>query len=617
MDKRIESLGPAERIIQLLLSCGEHMVHNRPGMVVADAQSAIGVRWIPVTHKVEGDSKAIYRLAKVGRRKTQTRVGTLQPDGSIRDGRRKVAEYRPAGLFPEVACWMYDQALSIYQLDNEFCARWASFALQQDHRDLKVVLAALMLVQARKGEPVHDDDGTVAFHDDDYRDVGEAMLLLYDKKLSGLNPKLILRVHQLLSLPGVAQLNRQAGFGRSARKPFFGRWHKVVERWLRFREDNPKLLLGLVKAGFSRTVRELARRVGYKPTSAYFFEVLRWKQKQAQDGRRTMAIGQAVEQAESWEALSEQEICERIVATRPGYKRIVGLVPQSLGLTPAIMAAAIEARSLSDKDLVILTPTLEELGLLQVGSIRQRWERALAKANDMRAANIATRVKSEQTQSKLEAAADNAVQQAVAEVARDIRVYFIVDISSSMQGAIEQAKSHIEKFLHSFPVDRIHVSVFNTVGREVRVKHASRAGVRQAFNGIRAGGGTDYGAGVLALKQYAPKPGEDVLFIFVGDEEAGGFVNAVRRSGLEPVAFGLVRMRNSPMTAVQDTAAKLGIPCFIIDERTFEDVYAIGRTVRALVASTPVGQARSGKTRVALVEQILKTELLAKPLWAA
>ncbi len=63
-------------------------------------------------------------------------------------------------------------------------AHLASYALVRDRlrRDLKVACAALMLVQTRSGAPVHDDDGSVAFYDDDYRRIGEAMVLWYQRK---------------------------------------------------------------------------------------------------------------------------------------------------------------------------------------------------------------------------------------------------------------------------------------------------------------------------------------------------------------------------------------------------------------------------------------------------
>lgn len=633
-----EALGSAERIINMLLTYQDHLVHNRPGLITPDRQANIGVRWQPVVYKAEGDAtpkqKVVYQLTKVGKKSTRTRIGVLGENNVVRaDNGTTIGTYRSSGLYPEVAAWIYGQIADVWKLDNEFAARWASFAFTQDHRDLKVALAAFMLVQSRKGDPVRDA-GKIIFCDEDYRDIGEAMTLLYRKDGKDLNPKLLLRIHDLLALPEIAKINRDLGFGASTRHPFFGRWSKAVTKWLQYREENPKLLEGLVSAGFRRTVMELVRRVGYKPQTPTFFAKLRWKQGQAKDGRRTIAIGQAIEAAQTWEGLTEGQICERIMAEKPNWKVIASRVPAKIGITRAIAAAAIESNALSNKDLIIITPTLEELGLLTIAPIKARWDHALKEADDMRAANIARNVQSQAVKDQLQEAATNATQKAVAEVLKQIRVYFIIDISSSMQSGIEVAKEYIAKLLPAFPLDVVHVAVFNTGGREVTIKHASAAGVENAFRGIRAEGGTDYGAGVKALQKYTPKADEDAIIIFVGDEEAPPFDQAVRVSGINPIAFGFLKIQansGAPAwrartygtdhnVAVRQTATNLGIPCFMIEEQTFADPYAIPRTLRNLIASTPVAQvtARSATVprRLTLVDQILQTELLKKPVWA-
>lgn len=630
MDNK-ENLGPAETIIQSLLAYSDHMVHNRPGVVVPDARSTVGVRWDPVTHKEGEDGlKHVFRITRQGKKNIRTEIGVMNGDNTVRNGRDEVGLYRKSGLFPEVALWFYRQVAEVWKLDNEFAARWASYAFRQEHRDLKVVLAAFLLVQSRKGDPVIDG-GEHLFDDEDYRDVGEAMVLLQEKG-KDLNPKLLLRIHEVLSLPEIAAINRELGFGKSAKHAFLGRWPKAVEKWLRYREENPKMLEGLVKAGFRTTVMTLARRVGYKPTSDKFFEILRWKQKQAGDGRRDMAIGKAVEAAESWDGMGEQEICELIERTKPGWKRIVGLLPKKVGVTRAVMAAAIEAGSLSDKDLIILTPTMEDLGLLKVQEIKERLTAAIARADDMRAANIARNVRSKELREEMEDGADQVAKKVVEEAIRGLFVYFLIDISGSMQGALEAAKPLIAKFLQSFPPEKVRVAVFNTAGREVTIKHASTKGVEAAFRGIHAGGGTDYGAGVRALSKYKPAADEDALFVFIGDEEARPFQDHVVNSGLNPVAFAFLKTvafggaagwrarhygadRN---VAVRETANRLGVPCVMLDDRTFDDPYAIPRTLRNLIAATPVGEATAGRVRprVTLVDQILQTELLQKPAWA-
>ena len=644
-----ENLGPAERIIASVLAYTDHLYHGRPGLIVPDTRTNVGVRWEAVTHKEENGQKVVYRLSKAGKKTLRTRIGVMQNAAvvaGVHDGRpyvalplrtkivvvengREVGEYREAGIFPEVAAWMYRQVAEVWKLDNEFAARWASYAFTQEHRDLKVVLAAFMLVQNRKGDPVRDGD-KVAFYDDDYRDVGEAMALIRRKDDKELNPKLLLRIYSVLAMPEVAAINRELGFGQSARKPFYGRWPIVVEKWLRYREENPALLNGLMKAGFRTTVIKLAKRVNYKPNAASFFATLRWKQAQADDGRRTLAIGVELEKQATLEGMNEAEICGWIVAEKPDWKRIVGMLPKG-NITRAVIAAAIEAKALSDRDLIIATPTLEELGLLDVPAIKARWEKAIKNADDSRAANIAKNVQSKEVKDKLVEAADTALKKAVEEVAKNIRVYFMVDISGSMQHSIEAAKAHIAKFLQGFPTDRTHVAVFNTAGREITLKHASAAGVENAFRGIAASGGTDYGAGVRALMHHLPKADEDVLFIFVGDEEAHAFHQQVTASGLNPMAFGFVKtvpnggaagyrhqqFGGENNIAVRETARQLGIPCFMIDEKTFEDAYAIPRTIRNLISATPVGTARAAAApRLTFVDLILKTDLLRKPQWA-
>lgn len=619
--QEIEALGPAEGIIQTLTSFTDHMVHNRPGMVVKDGRTRTGVRWTPVIWKIEDGSNIVYQVSKTGRRQTKTRVGVMNGANEIWNGDRLIGEYRMPGLFPEVAAYLYRQAAEVWKMDNKFAAQWMSWSFPKDHRDLKVVLTALMLVQNRMGEPVVED-GEILFRDDDFRDVGEAACLIRADK--DLNPKLLLRVGDVLALPQVAEINRELGFGASGRNPAIGRYYKVVTKWLRYRETNRPLLDGLVKAGFRTTVMKLARRVGYKPRSPRFFEILRWKQKQSDDGRRTMAIGTEWEK-ESWEGLSEKKVCEKITEDRPNWKRIVGLLPESVGMTRAVVAAAVEAGAMSSKDLIVMTPTFEKLGLLTVPSVKGAWDLAVKRAEDQRALNIARNVRSKEAKEGLQEAADKATEKAFEAVTRNLRVYVIVDKSGSMEGALDRAQTYLMKFLGGFPLDRTHVSVFNTMGTQLDIKVPKAAAVRQAFRGHTAGGGTSYSQGVEALVGNPPRDGEDLLMLFVGDEagESGSsLANYITHRGLNPVAFGLLKVasRWGSGNTVRSAAQTLQIPCFSIDEGMFtsDDPYATTRLLQNLIASTPVKdvEQRQRSVRKSLVQEILGTELLKKPVWA-
>jgi hypothetical protein len=226
----------------------------------------------------------------------------------------------------------------------------------------------------------------------------------------------------------------------------------------------------------------------------------------------------------------------------------------------------------------------------------------------------------------LQEAVDKATENAFKEATKDLRVYCIIDKSGSMQGALERAQEYLTKFLGGFPLDRLHVSVFNTVGTEITIQAPKAAAVKQAFRGHNAGGGTSYAEGVRALQKHKPTEGEDALMLFVGDEEDGAhdhLAQVIRQSDINPVAFGLLKVQSNTQgrgSIVVDTANLLGIPCFRIDEKMFtaDDPYAITRLMRELISATPVIGTRTGRisTRKNLIQEIMETALLQKPVWA-
>ena len=218
-------LGPAEKLLDLILNASAHLWHNRPGLDVA------GV-WYPAKGK---------KKLPAGAKPTP-----LAP-----------------GLHVAAAERLYARLLDVYTLNTDLMAHFASYALAEtDWRDLKVACAALMLVQSRSGQPIKDEDGSVGFYDDDLRALGEAMMLHYAKKSTRMmTPKAILRIAELLETPAIAKQNRRAGFGDSASKhPSLGRWKRAATKWLRVRERNLPMLHGLAKAGYKETIKSIARK---------------------------------------------------------------------------------------------------------------------------------------------------------------------------------------------------------------------------------------------------------------------------------------------------------------------------------------------------------------------
>jgi len=567
-------MGPAERLLDLVLNGSAHLWHNRPG--------------------VEVD-------------------GAWKPAKGARGGKVRGKAVKP-GLFVPAAVSLYSRLLEIHKLNPDLMAHLASYALvETDWRDLKVACAALMLVQARAGVPVHDDDGSVAFYDDDYRRIGEAMVLWYQKKSARmLTPKAVLRVAELLEVPEIAALNRKAGFGDpAAKRAPLGRWTKAAAKWLALRETNRAMLEGLVRAGYKETIKNLARKIGYKPDSPEFFGLLGWKQKQAADGRRAIGLdNKTIVKSDRFDGLSEAEICEAIVTQRLRYKDAVGRLPAEIGLTPAIMVALLP--TLSDRDLRQLTPTLEELGLLTVPEIREKWEKAIASATDQRGMHIAKNVRDAKLKDKLEESADNAARKAVAAATAeaDLRVMFLVDKSGSMQHAIDQSKEALAKILAGFSLDKLHVAAFDTMGQVLRPKAASRKAVEHMLAPLKGEGGTIHGAAVHALHRDGVRvPAEaKLIVIVVGDaqgERGAQLAEVFRSLGYTVAAMAFLQAGGTGST-VRDCARELGVPYSEINVAQFDDPYHVPRVLRALLEA-PVAK---GIVMPGLVEKVMATKLL-------
>ena len=567
--------GPAERLLDLVLGSSDHLWHNRPGVNVGGA-------WYP-------------RRA------------------------RGLATALPAapGLFVPAAERLYARLLDIYTLNAELMARFASYALTQtEWRDLKIACAALMLVQPRAGRPIVDERGGV-FFDDDYRAVGEAMALFYEKKSTKmLTPKAVLRIAELLETPEIAALNRLAGFAAAgSTKPTLGRWKSAAQRWLGAREKNLPMLQGLVKAGYKETIKKIARKAGYKPETAAFFEVLGWKQKQAAGGHRSVGLdGLVLQKRGRFDGLSEAEICEAIDLEKLAYKEVVGRLPKEIGLTPAIMVALIP--SLSDRDLRMLTPTLEELGLMTEPEIRARWEKAIAAATDQRSLAIARNVRSADLRSKLAEASDNAARHAIAEATAEqpIEVFFLIDKSGSMGGAIDKSKEALTNILAGFSPADVHIASFDTTGTVLVPKAASRAAVQHMLGGIKASGGTTHSAALRALHQAGVRirPESKLIVVVVGDEagELGEtFGREFARYGYAPAAIALfVNVASSRGNTVRDAARTLGVPFSEVTIDQFGDPYQVPRVLRALLEAPLLGPGVAAQ--VGWLERVLATPIL-------
>jgi hypothetical protein len=182
-----------------------------------------------------------------------------------------------------------------------------------------------------------------------------------------------------------------------------------------------------------------------------------------------------------------------------------------------------------------------------------------------------------------------------------------------MEGAIEQSKEALTRILAGFPMDKLHIATFDTVGTVLKPKAPSRTAVQHMLKDIKASGGTMHGAGVRALQQSGvsfPATARLVVIV-VGDEagEAGDqFARAFRDCGYSVAALAmLVSVSHARGSTVKSAANQLKVPFSEVSVESFNDPYQVTRVLKALL-DAPV--AAGAAPQSGWVERVMRTPLL-------
>lgn len=542
----------------------------------------------------------------------------LGPQGQwVPRGKNKTANPIPPGLYGPDAVRLYRMIVDLYRVDPVFVGQLASYAMRElDWRDLKVCLAGFLLVQ----------------RENFLRDVGEAMILSMGDKLiptaRRLRPKDVLRIGELLRHADIVALNRQQGFGsRGSKNPPLGRYPQVVAKWLLVRERVPQNLMALVQKGYKETVKSLARSCRYQPEDGdRFFSTLRWKQDQAKTGHRMFAIGQALTPAETWEGLEEDKICERIRKDNLSYSVAVGKIPAQVGLTKKILRTLIQ--SMSDSDIIIATPALEEAGLLDEPAVMARFDRACKAAISHRAVSVSKNVKTDKVREKLGEAVAAANTAAVKQAAPDrpVRVLFLLDISGSQEGGIEISKQILPNLLTGLDPNRVHAVAFNTDSRILYDGKGTKADlatkqIQLILKNLCASGGTNHSVGFNAFSAMGVRkdPDEILILLVVGDEAGEqDFGPRIRQTGLIPDAIGFVyNPAGTRGNTVRSASQNLQVPFSEVSVGDLKDPYQIPRFLRTLLdARVSAVQTSTGfvQARFGFLDRISNIPLLVPPV---
>jgi hypothetical protein len=180
-----------------------------------------------------------------------------------------------------------------------------------------------------------------------------------------------------------------------------------------------------------------------------------------------------------------------------------------------------------------------------------------------------------------------------------------------MQGAIETSKDILGKMLAGFPLDKLHVAAFDTMGQVLKPKAASSTAVKHMLAPLKADGGTIHGAAVQSLSLSGVRvPADAKLIVIVVGDEAGesgsSFANVFRTLGYQVAAMAMIHAGPRGGSTVRDAARDLAIPFSEVKADQFDDPYHVTRVLRALLEA-PISAA---VPTPGLVEKVMTTKLL-------
>lgn len=468
--------------------------------------------------------------------------------------------------------------------DPLFLAHFTSYAFKKlDSKDLKVVATFMNSLSDADGTPFSPGS---EFKKPNWRTISQAAFIELD-------PKLALRVLKLA--------NTKRTIGSKTNGTHFSRHMKTAaEKYVRYREANPRMLEGIKKAGFANTLKSIYRiaRVAPSPEAV---QILRWKQKPGFPGSNV-----EIKKSETFnfKGLSDLEIATKIRTERLKPQATLGALPEKI--SPVIAAAILE--QCTGDQAVVLTSLFEDQGLLKHEEVRKVYDEKIRTAKQ--ALDRVERIKQdldETTKAVLREAKADVRKQQVGNIGK---VFVHIDISGSMQGAIEVAKEKGSIFAECVqnPEENFFWGVFNGHGGVLnRPTKFTKDGFKAVLYGVRAGGSTN----CFALFHHARQQGCDTdIFLTDGAHTDGNaevlLRNYIAQGGTLPKQVVIVKCGTQYSRDLENGFKAVGVPVSVIEERQLSESALVTQAIRSAVLGANV-----------VIEEILKTPLLSLPKWWA
>jgi len=386
--------------------------------------------------------------------------------------------YSKGKLQQEKLSEVLSNMIALAEHDPYFLAHFTSYAINKlDSKDLKVITTFANALSDADGTPFvtgTDTEGRPVYSKDFKK---PNLRMISQAAIQQLDPKLVSRVVEIANIKQALGSKREATHFPNSLKT-------AVKKWVKFRENNPKAMEGIKKAGFAPTVQYIYRMLHLKP-DLETASILGWKQGSKKKGN--------IEEIEKrtlidFKGLSDIEIAQKIQDEKLPVLGALGALPEKI--SPVVAAALLEQAS--GNQAVILRNLFDSQGLLKDKEVLKVFTEKIKTAKTAldRVEKLNTEV-DEDVQKVLKTAKAEKRKDDVGDIGR---VFVHIDISGSMYNAIEFAKENgaiIAECIKN-PEENFFWGAFNTSGFIIdKPKSFEKDGFMAALYGLHSGGGTN------------------------------------------------------------------------------------------------------------------------------
>lgn len=491
--------------------------------------------------------------------------------------------YSKNKLQEDKALPIIQELIRLGQVDPYFLAHLTSYVIKNSKaKDLKVATAFASSLSSANGLPFSPGS---EFKKPELRHIGSAAL-------HSLDPKNVLRVLDFarlkFSVPNY--YNEASHFSRALRLAF--------KKYLWYRENNPYLVEGIVRAGMKEMYKELYRRLRLSPSDE-IAQILRW----GQTGKDLKIRKSQFD----FSNLTDLEVAEKIRKEKLPILPVLGALKEKM--TPVVAVAILEQAQ--GNQAVILRKTFEDLGLLNDSEVLELYKNKISEAKTaLDRVETLTKTASEGIANMMKEVRSQKRKEQVGNIGK---IFLHLDDSGSMQGVRDFAidKGSIIAECVNNPEDNFRWGIFGSQGRILPIP--SRF-VRDAFAlalfGVRDGGSTNCFVLYPAAREF-----EADIDIFVTDQchTDGNLKEKIRAyhrsfpNKNKPKACVIIHVESSSFyheSTVKDAYEANGIPTVVMKPEAL--------TESALVAEA-VKNALIGP--MAIIDEIMNTELLRLPYY--